>query len=93
MENSNQSRRSYWQGHVNNFKASDGNKAAYCREQKINYHQFSYWHGRLGNNDNVVVPVTIRDNPAAASGVLCSITLPNGYQITFHDKSSLSMLK
>jgi len=62
----------YWMEHSRNFAASMQTLKAYCAEQKISHHTFSYWraeikkeHGGKGANlpQSKFVPVSIAPLP------------------------------
>ena len=89
------SNRSYWQNHVNACEDGELSKAAYCREQAINYHQFMYWVKRFRQKKTGLVPVALALPATQPTGThdLCHIVLSNGHQIVIHDKSMLPLLK
>ena len=39
--------KSYWQKHIESYKASGLNKSAYCLRAVVCYHRFLYWFDKL----------------------------------------------
>lgn len=47
-----------WASHIADFQASGMNKAAWCRQQHIAYHQFNYWLKKLQPPDVAQPPLS-----------------------------------
>ncbi len=71
---SKEERLQYWSEHSRRFAASSQTLKAYCAEQKISHHTFSYWRGAIkkenvGDSEKLprskFVPVNITATPRA----------------------------
>lgn len=40
-------KRDYWKGHLQQYVESGLSKAAYCRENNLNYDQFKWWYRKF----------------------------------------------
>ena len=77
-------KREHWQRHIEGWPASGLSQVAYCRQNDIKPHQWSYWKKRLSRTDSGVsfVPLKIACNlPMAAAMPAFSLLTPNGYKI------------
>ena len=37
-----------WQDHITAWQGSGLSQTAYCKQREIKFHNFAYWHNRLG---------------------------------------------
>ena len=94
--------RAFWSHHVERYNASELDKAAYCREHDLSYHQMVYWSGKAAlaqSQPAVVTPskpisplVPIRVTPTTSSEGL-SVRLPTGVVISGIGADNLSLLR
>lgn len=89
---------SFWQRHISDWQRSGVNKARFCREQDLNYHQFIYWLSKLTAQACIddtapqrrkLLPVTIEQRQHSAG---LKIMLPNGVTISGITKDSAQLL-
>ncbi len=88
---------SFWAGHINRWKTTQQSQIACCRDQKLNYHRFTYWHRKFKSTRQAIpaqsgfVPVKAI-LPAAATYGLTAI-LPNGVMLQGIADDNLSIVK
>ena len=63
-----------WEELVKSCNESGKSKAAFCRANSLNYHQFLYWCTKLNNKTHPLIPVRITN----ANEPLAIIRLANG---------------
>lgn len=82
-----QDRRSFWRPHVKACKQGCISKARYCREHRLEYHQFIYWYPKFSTDGQPVAATAERPRflPVAiehsAVSQCLQIRLPNGVVI------------
>lgn len=79
------------------YTASGLTRSKYCRQNKLNYDQFSYWLKKQLCNKNkstklVSVKVKPDSQPTAAQSILCTLNLKSGHCLKIHDISALSII-
>lgn len=52
---SEEQKQEYWADQIEQWQASGKSAAAWCREQKLVYHQFFYWKKRLAPKEEAFV--------------------------------------
>jgi len=89
----------YWQAHIRKLHESGLSRAEYCRQQKLSYHAFTYWHRKLANSSSgtgalVPVPVQkiIRQSMITPQGAGVKIIIGNGVAIEVAERFSSSAL-
>ena len=80
----------FWKQHIDSYKVSDINQAAYCRHHHLTYHRFKYWHCKLqGKKPKPLVAVKLKaaETSTALSNlpILCSLTINAKQQLHIHD--------
>lgn len=84
-----QQREHYWQQIMAEYQASGLSGMAYCKQQTISYHQFTYWRSKLRQADSDepreypgsgFARVSVAD-PSSSTAEL-TIRLPSGISIT-----------
>jgi hypothetical protein len=79
-----ESRRQFWQQHVENWQKSGLNLAAYCRQHGLKHYQLRYWKSRLSEDPAGVsfVPLQLSANlPVPISYAPLRLHTPNGFSI------------
>jgi hypothetical protein len=77
-------KRQYWQQHIEGWQQSGLNQAAYCRQNNLDRHQWTYWKKRLARTDAGVsfVPIKFAHNlPVAIPKPAINLVTVNGYKI------------
>lgn len=77
-------KREHWHRHIEGWQASGLSQVAYCRQNDIKPHQWSYWKKRLSRTDNGVSFVRLKiggNLPTAAAMPAFTLLTPNGYKI------------
>lgn len=90
------SRKSFWQGHVDQWKTSDLSKKEYCRQHALVYQQMVYWSSKekklvadQPEKNSGFVAVTVA---AVDSDQGLSIRLPNGLMIEGINSRSITLV-
>jgi transposase-like protein len=83
----NEKRQDNWQQIITQWQQSDLSGAAFCRQQSVSYHQFSYWRQKLVNDhgDSTVKPAGFTRVAQVDKTVTThelALTLPGGFTIT-----------
>ena len=88
------SREAFWQRHVEQWRASQMSKMAFCKQHDLTYHQFIYWCSKAdsadvnldhASNESGFVAVSV--SPMVNNVGLC-IRLPNGITVDGIDEHS-----
>ena len=79
-------RRSSWESHIEQWKASGLSQAAYCRKHRLKAHRFYYWRRRLSASQDGVsfLPVALSSS-LAQNHTRIRIHTPNGFIIEIED--------
>jgi hypothetical protein len=79
-------RRSSWENHIEQWKASGLSQAAYCRKHRLKAHRFYYWRRRLSASQDGVsfLPVALSSS-LAQNHTTIRIHTPNGFIIEIED--------
>lgn len=94
-----QQREHYWQQIMAECQASGLSGMAYCKQQTISYHQFTYWRSKLRQADaneprersgSGFARVSVSD-PSRSTAEL-TITLPSGISITGLHGNNIDLL-
>jgi len=92
-------RAAFWQPHIQQWKRSKQTQVAFCREHKLNFHQFNYWlrkeepvkaRKKPVSPSSPFIPV-VKQQPTVRSGL--SLSLPNGMVLQGINTDNLPMLK
>ena len=75
-----------WQELVKSCNESGQSKAAFCRANALNYHQFLYWCTKLNNKTHPLIPVRITN----ANEPLAIIRLGNGSTLEVISREALN---
>jgi len=88
-----------WGRHIQNWQNTEQNQSAYCRDQDLNYHRFTYWRRKFANQANPprhpiqrsgFIPV----KPCSSEGTQSlTATLPNGVLLQGITASNLPVVK
>lgn len=100
---SNTDRTRYWEEQLTAWQASSASGQAFCKEQGLVYHQFTYWRRKLLANDNEieadknagfiqVTPAPRRSEPSAYSESALTVSLPGGIAITGLHAGNVALL-
>ena len=90
----------FWREHINLKKDSMLSRAAYCRNNKLNYDQFGYWEQKLKleSQSSDLLPIKLISTKQeeivfqSPTATLCTLAFKNGAVLTVHDKSVISSL-
>ena len=90
------SRGSFWQRHINQWRASGLSKMAYCRQYSLAYHQMVYWSNKeqlpvaeQSNKPSGFVAVAVT---ATTTNQNLSVRLPNGVIIEGINDRSVALV-
>ena len=75
-----------WQELVKSCNESGQSKAAFCRANSLNYHQFLYWCTKFNKKNNPLIPVRIIN----ANEPLAIIRLGNGSMLEVMSREALN---
>ena len=75
-----------WQGLVKSCYESGQSKAAFCRANALNYHQFLYWCTKFNKKNNPLIPVRLSN----ANEPLAIIQLGNGTTLEVVSREALN---
>ena len=75
-----------WQELVKSCNESGHSKAAFCRANALNYHQFLYWRTKFNKKINSLIPVTFSN----ANELLAIIRLGNGSTLEVVSRDALN---
>ena len=100
---SNTDRARYWEEQMVAWQASGVSGQAYCKDQGLVYHQFTYWRKKLLATDDQsaletsagfaqAVPVQDFQSSAYAHDAALTISLPGGIAITGLHAGNVSLL-
>ncbi len=94
-----ESRSAFWQRHIGHWQKTEQSQSAYCRDQDLNYHRFTYWRrkfalqttpARQAIQRSGFVPVK---SCSSAAHQNLTATLPNGVVLQGISDSNLSIVK
>jgi hypothetical protein len=77
-------KRRHWQTHIERWQRSGLNQIAYCKQNNLKVHQFTYWKKRIQHKDRDIafVPLRFAQNlPAVVNPSRIQLTTPNGYKL------------
>ena len=77
-------KRRHWKTHIESWQRSGLTQIAYCRENGLKLHQFTYWKKRIQHKDRDIAFVPLRFSrnlPAVVNPSNIHLTTPNGYKI------------
>lgn len=81
-------RETFWREHLQHWQASGQPMAAYCRDRELVYHQFTYWHSKLHQSDELrsvdksgFVSVRLEESIRTAGSDALTLALPNGVRV------------
>ncbi len=77
-------KRRFWQAHIKSWRNSGQTQVAYCRENGLAPHQFTYWKKRFAQPEAGVsfVPLQLTGNlPVPVKKCSFNLFTPNGYRI------------
>ena len=77
-----------WQELVKSCNESGKSKAAFCRANSLNYHQFLYWCTKFNKKTHPLIPVRITN----ANEPLAFIRLGNGSMLAVMSREVLSYI-
>ena len=75
-----------WQELVKSCNESGKSKAAFCRANSLNYHQFLYWNTKFNKSINPLIPVRITN----ANEALAIIRLSNDSMIEVVSREAMN---
>ena len=75
-----------WQELVKSCNESGKSKAAFCRANSLNYHQFLYWCTKFNKKTNPLIPVRLTN----ANEPLAIIRLGNGNMLEVVSREALN---
>jgi hypothetical protein len=89
-------KRRFWQAHIKCWGQSGQTQVAYCRDNGLAPHQFTYWKKRFKKPDAGVsfVPLQLTGNwPVPVKKSSLNLVTPNGYRIEVENGFDPSALK
>ncbi|MCA1773400.1 MAG: hypothetical protein LC677_12630 [Halomonas sp.] len=96
-----QERRDYWQQHITEWQASGLSGMAFCQQQSLTYHQFSYWRQKFMSNVSAdappqagfttVIPIST-SSPEKSNTSGLTISLPGGITIAGVNADNMALL-
>lgn len=74
----------FWKPHIDGWRDSGLNQAAYCRQHGLDLRRFGYWRrtlqpARAAASLPALVPIVVADAPSVDDRV--EVHLPNGLQV------------
>lgn len=95
-----QEREQYWQQQVTEWQASGLSGMAYCKQQALTYHQFSYWRQKLlasasSTKEPVAGFATVAYPAVSVKGTDCvglTVSLPGGITVTGLHAGNVALL-
>lgn len=79
---------------IDRWKASGKSIKAFCKEENISYHLFSYWKKQYSKQNNPKGFIKIKPvDHLIAKDSTCAIILTNGHRITFSNRPEVGYLK
>ena len=91
--------KTYWERHIKAQRTSGISRAAYCRNNDVNYDRFTYW---LKNNTQApqanasIIPIRLKPETSEVSSdgstIFFTLRFKNGVTASVHDKEVLSLL-
>lgn len=93
-----QERRDYWQQHITEWQASGLSGMAFCQQQSLAYHQFSYWRQKFMSNVSADTPpqagftTVIPASPEKSNTPGLTISLPGGITIAGVNADNMALL-
>jgi hypothetical protein len=89
-----ETKRNFWQFHIDAHQKTNMCRKSYCREQNINYDRFLYWCRKQGlSSPAKVIPVKLKEvTPTASYSVLGTLKLNTRVSLLIHDVSVLTFL-
>jgi len=81
---------SFWKKHIEGHRSSKLSRAAYCRQQGINYDRFQYWHKKLTSPSKKLIPVTLKRTQS--HNVICTIEMAKNCRVLVHDHVALQTI-
>ncbi|QEW05884.1 IS66 family insertion sequence element accessory protein TnpA [Nitrincola iocasae] len=93
----NQKRQDNWQQIITQWQQSDLSGAAFCRQQSVSYHQFSYWRQKLTDDQigESIQPTGFTRVTQVKESITASelvLTLPGGFSITGLQANNIHLL-
>jgi len=85
----------FWQNHEKLQKGSELSRAAYCRQNGLNYFRFCHWIKKSRQNYSVNKLVSVKLKAATdrvAQKNLCTLELSSGRCLKIHDIQVLSII-
>ena len=75
-----------WEELVKSCNESGKSKAAFCRANSLNYHQFLYWRTKFNKKNNPLIPIRLSN----ANEPLAIIRLGNGSALEVISREALN---
>ena len=93
--NANSALNQAWADHIEKWRASGLSIKAFCEQEGLVYHQFSYWRQKFSpaadsTTGSKLVPVSLATPPMPSSNL--EILLPNGVIIRGIDVTNVSLV-
>ncbi len=81
-QQSDQGRREFWEGHLEQWEQSGLSQLAYCRQHHLKSHRFYYWRRRILKKQTNVsfLPIRLSANPMPHPQTV-RVLMPNGCSI------------
>lgn len=82
----------FWQHHKKMQESTELSRAAYCRQNGLNYFRFSHWVKLSRQNSSASKLVSIKLKPTADHAmqkILCTLELGSGMCLKIHDTQTL----
>ena len=83
----------FWESHINRWEASNMPQVAYCRQENLVPHRFSYWKRKLRKKNFPVQFVQITTEPENIHSPGLKLNISPGFQIEIPDGFSKATLE
>jgi hypothetical protein len=86
-------RSKFWGHHVGNFKKSGLSRASYCKQNQIEYSQFTYWLKKKKEFSPALIAINVKpEDISADSKPLCTLIIKKNWILNIHSEQALFLL-